>query len=152
MSLLHSMPFTFAIFQTGYTFEDRTCKLIRINEDSESLIFSNFFLLFLFLYLSNCDIVVWILWGDPLDKHELLTRTGLKPTVTFPLERGPYPAYTHGTDETVELYDDANSAKALAKDFLVYLGAITESEKTDWYVSMTEGAEQGKDYLGIFSV
>ena len=76
-----------------------------------------------------------------------MTRTGLNPTVTFPLERGPYPAYTHGTDETVELYDDTNSAKALAKDFLVYLGAITENEKSESYVSMTEGAEQGKKYL-----
>ena len=61
--------------------------------------------------------------------------------------RGPYPAYTHGTDETEEMYDDASSAKALAKDFLVYLGAITESEKADWYVSMTEGAEQGIQIL-----
>merc|ERR550539_345053 len=35
----------------------------------------------------------------------------------------------------------------MAKDFLVYLGAITESEKPDWYVSMTEGAEQGIEVL-----
>ena len=45
------------------------------------------------------------------------------------------------------MYDDASSAKALAKDFLVYLGAITESEKANWYVSMTEGAEQGIQVL-----
>lgn len=93
------------------------------------------------------DRTFWVLWGDPLDKNELLTRTGLKPTVKFPVERGPYPSYTHGTDETVEMYDDASTAKAYAKDFLVYLGAITESEKSDWYVSMTEGAEQGIEIL-----
>mmetsp|Transcript_26693 Transcript_26693/g.40072 ORF Transcript_26693/g.40072 Transcript_26693/m.40072 type:complete len:755 (-) Transcript_26693:312-2576(-) len=89
----------------------------------------------------------WILWGDPLDKHELLTRTGLLPTVYLPLERGPYPAYTYGTDETTELYDDSSSAKAKAKDFLVYIGAITEAEKADWYVTLNEGAEQGISYL-----
>ena len=89
----------------------------------------------------------WVLWGDPLDKHELLTRTGFNPTVKLPLLRGPYPAYTHGTDETENTYDDAATAKAYAKDFLVYLGAITESEKSDLYVSMTEGAEQGIQIL-----
>lgn len=93
------------------------------------------------------DRTFWILWGDPLDKHELLTRTGLLPTVYFPLERGPYPSYTHGTDETEELYDDASSAKAKAKDFLEYIGAFTENERDDWYVSLNEGAEQGISFL-----
>jgi hypothetical protein len=93
------------------------------------------------------DRTFWILWGDPLDKNELLKRTGLNPTVKFPLERGPYPSYTHGTDETTSMYDDASSAKAYAKDFLVYLGAITENERDNWYVSMTEGAEQGIEIL-----
>lgn len=76
-----------------------------------------------------------------------MKRTGLNPTVKFPLERGPYPSYTHGTDETTAMYDDASSAKAAAKDFLVYLGAITENERNNWYVSMTEGAEQGIEIL-----
>mmetsp|Transcript_15965 Transcript_15965/g.24859 ORF Transcript_15965/g.24859 Transcript_15965/m.24859 type:complete len:764 (-) Transcript_15965:191-2482(-) len=84
----------------------------------------------------------WILWGDPLDKEELLDRTGLFPTVKFPLRRGPYPSYTTGTGET-ESYDDSSSAKAVAKDFLIYLGAMPESERDDWYVSFNEGAEQG---------
>eukprot|EP00594_Rhizosolenia_setigera_P020887 CAMPEP_0178981498 /NCGR_PEP_ID=MMETSP0789-20121207/27089_1 /TAXON_ID=3005 /ORGANISM="Rhizosolenia setigera, Strain CCMP 1694" /LENGTH=283 /DNA_ID=CAMNT_0020672037 /DNA_START=566 /DNA_END=1414 /DNA_ORIENTATION=+ len=36
------------------------------------------------------DRTFWILWGDPLDKNELLKRTGILPTVYLPLERGPY--------------------------------------------------------------
>jgi hypothetical protein len=39
--------------------------------------------------------------------------------------------------------DDAHSARAMAKDFLVYLGAFTQAEVADWDVSMTEGAESG---------
>jgi len=89
----------------------------------------------------------WILWGDPLDKHEMMLRTGFQPTVTFPLTRGPYPAYSHGTDETSGALDDSASAKAYAKDFLVYIGAMKESDKSDWYVGMTEGAEQGIEIL-----
>lgn len=67
--------------------------------------------------------------------------------MTIPFIRGPYPSYTHGTDETVEYYDDANTVKAVAKDFLVYMGAMPESEKNSWYVSMTEGAENGISVL-----
>ena len=89
----------------------------------------------------------WILWGDPLDKHEMMLRTGFQPTVTFPLTRGPYPSYSHGTDETSGALDDSATAKAYAKDFLVYIGAWTESDKSDWYVGMTEGAEQGIEIL-----
>jgi len=57
------------------------------------------------------------------------------------------PSYTYGTDETTELYDDSNSAKAKTKDFLEYIGAITEAERDDWYVTLNEGAEQGIGYL-----
>lgn len=90
----------------------------------------------------------WILWGDPLDKHELLTRTGFLPTVKLPLLRGPYPSHQHGADETdPNTLDDASSAKAVAKDFLIYLGAMRESDRDNWYVSMTEGAEQGIQIL-----
>lgn len=90
----------------------------------------------------------WILWGDPLDKHELLTRTGFLPTVKLPLLRGPYPGYSHGTDETdPTVLDDTATAKAVSKDFLVYLGAMKESDRDNWYVSMTEGAEQGIQIL-----
>ncbi len=89
----------------------------------------------------------WILWGDPLDKEELEKRTGMTPVVKFPFRRGPYPRYTYDTDETTALLDDASTAKAVAKDFLVYLGAMSASEKSLWYVSMTEGAEAGISIL-----
>ena len=59
------------------------------------------------------DRTFWILWGDPLDKEELLQRTGLLPTVKFPLRRGPYPSYTVGADETAGGFDDSSTAKAV---------------------------------------
>lgn len=96
------------------------------------------------------DQTFWILWGDPMDKEELVARTGSTPTVVFPLTRGPYPSYPHGLDgdETSDFVeDDAKTAKAVAKDFLVYIGAIEESAKSDWLVSMTEGAENGIQML-----
>jgi hypothetical protein len=96
------------------------------------------------------DQTFWILWGDPMDKEELVARTGSTPTVVFPLTRGPYPSYPHGLDgdETSDyIQDDAKTAKAVAKDFLVYIGAITEAAKDDWLVSMTEGAENGIQML-----
>lgn len=96
------------------------------------------------------DQTFWILWGDPMDKEELVARTGSTPTVVFPLTRGPYPSYPHGLDgdETSDyIQDDAKTAKAVAKDFLVYMGAITEEAKDDWLVSMTEGAENGIQML-----
>ena len=96
------------------------------------------------------DQTFWILWGDPMDKEELVARTGYTPTVVFPLTRGPYPSYPHGLDgdETSDyIEDDAKTAKAVAKDFLVYIGAITEAAKNDWLVSMTEGAENGIQML-----
>lgn len=97
------------------------------------------------------DRTFWILWGDPMDKEELVKRTGATPTVVFPLTRGPYPSYPHGgpdADETGDYnQDDAKSAKAVAKDWLVYSGAIAEGAKDDWLVSMTEGAENGIQML-----
>lgn len=87
----------------------------------------------------------WVLWGDPLDKNELVKRTGINPTVVFPLLRGPYPTYTYGTSG--DAFDDTASAKAHAFDFLVYLGAFKESERNDWYVAFTEGAEAGMTAL-----
>jgi hypothetical protein len=76
------------------------------------------------------------------DKYELNARTGLNPVVSFPFNRGPYPQYAYGK-EIGEGIDDANSARAMAKDLLVYLGAFTAAELADWDVSMTEGAESG---------
>jgi hypothetical protein len=96
------------------------------------------------------DQTFWILWGDPMDKDELVRRTGTTPTVIFPLTRGPYPSYQHGLagDETGDVVeDDTKTAKGVAKDFLVYMGAITEEAKGDWLVSMTEGAENGIQML-----
>ena len=61
----------------------------------------------------------WILWGYPMDKYELNKRTGLNPTIVFPLNRGTYPSYSwrgsHG--------NDAADLIAMQKDFLVYEGA-----------------------------
>ena len=58
----------------------------------------------------------WILWGYPMDKYELNKRTGLNPTVVFPLNRATYPSYSwrgsHG--------DDAADLIETMKDFLVY--------------------------------
>eukprot|EP00980_Cylindrotheca_fusiformis_P004905 scaffold1041_cov121-Cylindrotheca_fusiformis.AAC.10 len=96
------------------------------------------------------DKTFYIVWGDPLDKEELVARTGSTPSVIFPLTRGPYPVYQHGLngDETSDyLQDDTKTAKAVAKDFLVYLGTITENERDDWLVSFTEGAQHGIQML-----
>lgn len=86
-----------------------------------------------------------------MDKEELVARTGNTPTVVFPLTRGPYPSYPHGLDgdetDPDNMSDDAKTAKAVAKDFLVYLGAIQEEARDDWLVSMTEGAENGIQML-----
>jgi len=84
----------------------------------------------------------WILWGDPLDKYELNSRTGFNPVVTFPFNRGPYPRYERGVDIQVAL-DDSSDARAMAKDLLVYIEGFTESELEEFEVTMTEGAEAG---------
>lgn len=97
----------------------------------------------------------WILWGDPMDKEELVKRTGEVPTVAFPMQRGPYPSYQHGLsgDETEEGTDDAKTAKAVAKDFLEYIGALDPADRDNWLVTMTEGAENGIQMLwGTFDV
>jgi hypothetical protein len=84
----------------------------------------------------------WVLWGDPLDKHELNARTGLNPVISFPLNRGPYPTYDLGTP-LEDAIDDSADARAMFKDLLVYKGAFTESELADYEVSMTSGAGPG---------
>jgi hypothetical protein len=66
----------------------------------------------------------------------------LNPVVSFPFNRGPYPAYQQGVDVS-EAFDDSNDARAMAKDFLVYLGGFTKEELSAWDVTMTEGAESG---------
>jgi hypothetical protein len=48
------------------------------------------------------DTQFWILWGSPMDGHELIKRTGGEmPVVSFPFDRAPYPSYDwgeHGDD------------------------------------------------------
>jgi len=88
----------------------------------------------------------WILWGDPLDKYELNSRTGYNPVVAFPFNRGPYPQYQQGVDLETAI-DDSADARAMAKDFLVYIGAFVEEELADWDVTFTEGAESGMTHM-----
>jgi len=75
-----------------------------------------------------------------MDKYELAKRTGLNPTVTFPLIAGPYPTYTLGASESS--FDDSASAKLQAYDLLTYMGGFKEADRSKWYVGFTEGAEQ----------
>jgi hypothetical protein len=42
-----------------------------------------------------------------------------------------------------DAFDDSADARAMAKDFLAYLGAFTEGELVDYDTTMTEGAESG---------
>jgi hypothetical protein len=84
----------------------------------------------------------WIIWGDPLDKHELNARTGFNPVVSFPFNRGPYPDYQPGVPPE-QAVDDSNTARAMAKDLLVYIEAFTEDALSEFQVTFTEGAEQG---------
>jgi hypothetical protein len=84
----------------------------------------------------------WIIWGDPLDKHELNARTGLNPVVSFPYNRGPYPTYQFNVDAVVAT-DDSADARVMAKDLLVYIEAFSEDALADFEVAMTEGAEAG---------
>jgi len=84
------------------------------------------------------DEILWILWGHPMDTHELVTRTKMNPVVYLPLTRAGYPSYSassHG--------DELLDAKAVEKDFQVYLGAFTKSELDKFELFMTEGTEQG---------
>ena len=67
----------------------------------------------------------------------------LNPVVSFPFNRGPYPAYQHGVDVEDDAFDDSADARAGAKDFLVYTQAFAEGELADWDVTMSEGAESG---------
>jgi len=85
----------------------------------------------------------WIRSGHPMDKYELIKRTGLNPVIKFPFVRGPYPSYSwgdeHGADEA-DLWP-------VMKDFLVYLGAHTEAQLEEFNGYPTEGAEQSMDLL-----
>ncbi|KAL9139795.1 hypothetical protein ACP0BX_000571 [Amphidinium carterae] len=81
---------------------------------------------------------LWILWGYPMDTHELVKRTGLNPVIKFPLMRATYPSYpadSHG--------NDAISFIPKVKEWLVYLGGFTAAELVDQGVELTEGAEAG---------
>jgi len=81
---------------------------------------------------------LWILWGSPMDTHELTKRTGLNPVVSFPLLRQTYPSYSWGSHG-----DDSADFKVKMKEFLEYLGAFTASELSNFDVEVTEGAEAG---------
>lgn len=66
--------------------------------------------------------------------------------MSFPFNRGPYPAYDQGTDLD-EAFDDSADARAAAKDFLAYIEAFTMAELEDWDITMTEGAESGMTHI-----
>lgn len=104
--------------QKPYTYEDGVCKPSGYTLENTTL---------------------WILWGHPMDKKELVERTGQEPVVSFPLSRMPYPSYLktggHG--------NDAADMESKQKAFLEYLGAFTKEELTKFDVFPTEGAEQG---------
>lgn len=86
----------------------------------------------------------WIYWGNPMDKHELIRRTGINPVVSFPLTRGPYPSYDYGSPNDEERLDDSRDMQETVKDLLVYIRAFAPDELDDeWAVSGTEGTEQG---------
>jgi len=85
------------------------------------------------------DEIFWILWGLPMDTHELLKRTGMNPVVYFPLERGSYPSHGWGGSHG----DEGLDAKANDDDWLVYLGAFTKSELATYKTTLTEGTESG---------
>ena len=74
---------------------------------------------------------------------ELVTRTGLNPTVSFPFIRGPYLRYSLGSSVEDRFWDDSMSARMMSKDLLLYLDSFTEAELEDFTVTMTEGAESG---------
>jgi hypothetical protein len=84
----------------------------------------------------------WVVWGDPLDKHELNARTGFNPVVSFPYTRGPYPSYQFDKPAVIA-EDDSADARVMAKELLVFLEMFTEDALTEFEVAMTEGAESG---------
>jgi hypothetical protein len=84
----------------------------------------------------------WVLWGDPLDKHELNARTGFNPVVSFPFTRGPYPSYQFDVPAVIA-NDDSADARVMAKDLLVFLEMFSEDALKEFEVAMTEGAESG---------
>jgi hypothetical protein len=89
------------------------------------------------------DSIFWILWGHPMDTHELLKRTGSNPTVVMPLERAGYPSYNWGGSHGSEELD----AHANDKEYLEWMGFATKSELAKFKVTMTEGTEAGMGML-----
>jgi len=85
------------------------------------------------------DEIFWILWGLPMDTHELLKRTGMNPVVYFPLERGSYPSHGWGGSHG----DEGVDAKSNDDDWLMYMGAFTKSELATFKTTLTEGTESG---------
>ena len=70
----------------------------------------------------------------------------LNPVVSFPFNRGPYPRYEQGVELETAI-DDSADARAMAKDFLVYIGAFAEEELDVYEVTFTEGAESGMTHI-----
>jgi hypothetical protein len=85
------------------------------------------------------DSIYWILWGLPMDTHEMVKRTGMNPVVYFPLERGSYPSHGWGGSHG----DEAVDAKPIDDEWQVYLGAFTKSEMATYKTTLTEGTESG---------
>lgn len=81
----------------------------------------------------------WIIWGLPTDGNTLIEKTGMNPVVKFPLLRSTYPTYTW---QGAEIADDS-SAIPVMKEWMVYLGIMTEEMTEDFGIQMTEGAEAG---------
>lgn len=88
----------------------------------------------------------WIVFGDPMDKHEINKRSGINPVVSFPFIRMPYSSYALGSDPS-SAQDDSNDVRVKAKELLEYIGAWTVEELADWSITITEGAEQGMVHL-----
>jgi len=88
------------------------------------------------------DEIFWILWGYPMDNHELLKRTGMNPVVYFPLERSSYPQYnwdSHG--------NEAMDAVANDRDWMAYIGFMDKTESAKFNMMLTEGTEAGMGML-----
>jgi hypothetical protein len=89
------------------------------------------------------DEIFWILWGHPMDTHELLQRTGMNPVVYLPVGRGGYPSHGWGGSHG----DEGLAAKTIDHDWLMYLGAFSKDELAGFTTTLTEGTEQGMGML-----
>lgn len=97
--------------------------------------------------LDMSNLLFWARGGHPMDKHELVKRTGSSPVVVLPFTRMPYPSFRRGQDIATDPQDESNDARVKVKEMLEYVGAFTESELEAWDVTITEGAEQGMVHL-----